>query len=1325
MDALQQVGNLLKKDTVVWPYQKMDINEFWRRYFPESATSKEIEKYKGLPPDKLLKSVENKLRTIDAILKPLEDNMKALEFQQRLLTYLSIYAPNKLKECQKTLSNSPREIRESFTSEKNLELANKIGSFSQKAVAELMALWLNMRYYGALSGGLSPKFLLIAIKDEDTLKAKLAGIEETLNNIRPNVEGKHTEYSTWVLKKQRIDEERKAMTFGPESIQTLEVALDSVYLLSINGEISQEDALKVVDLAKIIIDEAIKVGEADKKTLISKEKREKLEKIITEIKNKPRLFFTIAQISKLLEKGEPLTEEHIATLYKVQNVVALLPPKTVDALQNEELKKNLQIIFEPLKFSQPDAGKKVPEKKDKGKKSKKKKGAEEPPSEEVKPQNYFEILEQIFDDTAKWYLNRIIEEEKSGLENLLDLFNGIPMGLGNHIALLITKKVVKLDIDGFKERLIGYLSKFGVYELYTQIGKLGRKEEAEIQVADEINIPPQADQRLAPMQKQIKFEFMKYMETAKLKGTPVFNILEINQIAPIKFVDLLLEKSQSTLINVINANVDHKLHQLMKLEPTEFEVKLKTLNLKLSSLMKSFSDLLEKLFAEELKEPKFRESEVLEKFNTGIEDVWLKSLIETKKIEPKVVEPTTDKVSALAAQLEGGIKRIMDGPRAGPPSAVGPPSAIKPPSGAAPPSARPGPPSAVGPPSTGAAPPSARPGPPSAVGLPSAGAPSSGVILLPGRPGPPSAVEPPGNADPSQVPNLGPGQGPGRSPGKGPGQGPGLGPGEGLGKGSGPGPGPGLGPGRGPGEGPGKGPGKGQGKGPGKGPGLGPGQGLGLGPGPGLGAGQGPGQGPGLGVGQGPGQGPGLGPGQGPGQGAGQGPGLGPGQGPGQGAGQGPGLGSGQGPGQGPSTLGKVYVITKNIAPPKAKKRRVKSKKQTIDSATEGEIESVEEDISEGAVASEFESERGVRATSAKVMKKLEKIISSEMVSVPLDQSKGRSSPQEIMPEELEESPKVLTKPGKIITSEMVPVPLDQSKGRLSPQEITPEKLEKRPKVLTKPGKVISSEVVSVPLNQSEGSGQTPSLAVPGFVKTGKPTGASIAVKAVKLKETIEEVMHMVESSMAEIDQLSPEVLKNALQLVYRLRELEKMDTRTIDPSEIRKLTDLAEALKTNKNMIVVQKEKLKKLETKLSEKALIALDTRLELIAKIFDEFIKDLELAISQLSEKGEKLIEFFGKKGGKEFRDRQRIRKEGKLLASNVSILAKIGELAPKEFEKAKQLFIAFQKARTTSKGALIKQYSQEFVDLIKIDRDEFLKFTRDPNLLASLQHLFKIV
>ena len=1185
LDELQQVGNLLKKDTVIWPYQKMDINEFWRKYFPESATTKEIEKYKKLAPEKLLKSIENKLRTIDAILKPLEDNMKALEFQHRLLSYLGIYAPNKLKECQKVLKNTPREIRESFTSEKNLDLAIKQG-LTQKSVAELMALWLNMRYYGALSGGLSPKFLITTIKDEETLKTKLGNIDETLNNIRPNVEGKHADYSTWVLKKQRIDDERKIMTFGPESIQTLEVVLNSVYHLSINGEISQEDALEVVNLAKQIIDEAIAVGETEKKTLVSKEKREKLEKIITEIKEKPRLFFTIAQISKLLEKGESLTEEHIATLDKIKNVVDLLPATTIEAIQNEELQKNLQIIFEPLKFKQLESEEKVPEKKEKGKKGKKKKATEEIQPQVATSENYFDILKQIFDDTAKWCLNRIVEEKKTGLENLLELFNGIPLGLGNHIALLITKKAVKLNVDSFKECLIGYLSKFGVYELYTQIGKLGRKVEAEIQVADEINIPPQADQRLAPLQKQIKFEFMKYMETAKLKGTPLFNILELHQVAPIKFVDLMLEKSQFTLINIINSNAEHKLHQLMNLDPAEYDVKLKTLNLKLSAFIKSTSDLLEKLIAEELKEPSFRESEALAKFNSGVEDVWLKSLIEVKKIEPKEVEITTDKVSALAAQLEGGIKKTMtEGPRAGPPSAVpgapvaappsarpGPPSAVTASQVAAPPSARPGPPS-VATASPGAAPPSARAGPPSVI--PSATADAGSF--------PPDSTKPSGGSMEHRAPGSPPFQRGAAQTGTISAEGAEV---------------------------------------------------TGTGP-PSTG---------GFKHGT---------PSQVPSQ-------------------------------ETPSIPGKVFIITKEIIPPKAEYEEDELKESEGGSETQRELQAKEIKVS-GKKRKGGSTKRKVKG-----IKESEKVISDEVVSVQLDENEKGTGPQPIMLDILEgiESSRLSSEP-------TISAGTPQVSKRAKLREPSPE--------------------ITGAMSKAE---------VPEFVKTQKSAGVSVAVKTIKLKETIEDVMGMIESSMAEIDQLSPEILRNALQLVYRLRELEKMDVTAIDPGEVRKLADLAEALRTNKTMIVLQKEKLKKLETKLSETAISALDSKLELIAKIFDEFIEDLEIAIVQLTDKGEKLIQFFQKKGGKEFRERQKIRKEGKTLAKHVDILARVGQLSPKEFEKAKAAFIAFQKARVENRNALVKQYSKEIVDLIGIDRDEFLKSTRDSQLIASLQHLFKL-
>ena len=94
-DALYQVGMLLKKDSVVWPYQKMSINEFLRKYFPDAQSTQTIEKkFKQLSPEKLLRVIDNKLRSIDAILGPLENRMKALDFQYQLLAYFAIYSPS-------------------------------------------------------------------------------------------------------------------------------------------------------------------------------------------------------------------------------------------------------------------------------------------------------------------------------------------------------------------------------------------------------------------------------------------------------------------------------------------------------------------------------------------------------------------------------------------------------------------------------------------------------------------------------------------------------------------------------------------------------------------------------------------------------------------------------------------------------------------------------------------------------------------------------------------------------------------------------------------------------------------------------------------------------------------------------------------------------------------------------------------------------------------------------------------------------------------------------------------------------------------------------
>jgi len=1042
--VLDQVRGILQKDTAIWPYQQMDIHEFMRKFFPDASSAKDVEKYKNLNPPKLIQAIENKLRTIDAILKPLEDRLKALEFQHRLLSYFAIYSPKKLKDCQKILNKTPRGIREGFTSEKNLELASNKG-FSQKAVAEIMTLWLNMRYYGALSCGLSPKFLLRSVKDVASLRTKLQTIEATIQNIQPKVEDKHNEYSIWVFKKQRIDEERKLMTFGPENVQTLETVLQSIHRLSLAGEITQNEAMDLVNKAKYIIEEAIKLGAIEKKTLISKEKQEKLTKIIQELYEKPKLFFIIAQITNFIQNGRTLTKDHLDALQKIDTVINMLPETTAEVLENETLVENLRIIFEPLKLSKIEHPKPPKRLKKKRKRAAKKSG--------VKKTEEIELLKEIFDQTAKWVLTRIIAEKKAGLENLIKIFRGIPIGLGTHIAHLVMNKTVKIKIDSLKDCLISYLGNSGVYELYTQLGK-AYQQEAEIEVADEIAIPPQADQRLAPIQKQLKFEFMKYMETAKIGKTPLFNILETQQIPPIKFVDLLLEESQQILVNIINYNADHKLHELMELKPDEFEVRLKTLNMKLSSFMKDVSTVFERIISKELQKKKFHQQHVFKTFGENIKEIWIKNLIRVKKIEPKEEpEIATSKVSALAAKLEGGIKKqIPKGIYQGPPRATPPSTSPRPaPSRAAPPSTSP-------------------------------------------HPAPPNAKRP------------------------------------------------------------------------------------------------------------------------------------------------------------------TSHPPSAHLAPTLSTTRRDHPSITTVSSP-----ESSQADNSS------------------------EKEISSEIISVDFE-----DAPDTFMPQ-------------------LIDLNASKSIDEIKIQENSSSRL--------------GTDKTNEPISNTalEDVSEYP---LPDFAKAKQAPHVNIATKTTQLKETIEEAMKLVEASMVEMDILSPESLKNALQLVYQLHVVEKTDIATIDPSKIREITDLAESLKRSKETIILQKTKLKHLETKLNDHALSALDAKLELIAKIYDEFIQDLEFAIAQLSGKGEKLIQHFGKKGGKDYRVRRKIKKEGQVLAQHVDLLKKFGELTRKQFKEVKTIYIAFQKAREEHKNQLIKKYSQTISEIVGIDRKAFLTLTRDPKLKNSLNQFFKI-
>ncbi len=637
---LNEVQTLLHKDVVVWPYQKLDLKKFTHKFFPH-LTTQEAEKYFRYKPQQFMSTIENKLKGIDTILRPRETHCNALEFQLRLFDFFSIYSPKKLKACQKILTKTPRGIREAFFSEKTLKLATK-KEFNQKQISELLAHWLNMRYYGAMSMGLSPLFLSEQLNSPDKLEEKKKGIEKAIAQLKPEIENKWVEYDRTVFVKERLDEERKMMTFGPESIKRIKTSLELTYTYSVTGEITKEESLEITHLVKEIVNEAVILGKKEGKTLISEENNKEINELMEKIIEKPRLFFTIARTTNFTKKGIKLNEEQETTLQKIIRLGKLLPDNTEEALKHEEIKKSFGIIFEPLENLLHVEDLDIESKKN-GKKR------------EKTDESGLELLKDAIEGIATWILKRIIDEEKKGMLNILELFNGIPPILGSDIVKLIRSKKVKIDKEKFKEYLIEHLSSNGVYEIYSELSGGEADKTKEIEVASEIIIPPQPDQRLAPILKQIKFEFMKFLEnhtisTKNKKNQPLFDVLEIHKIIPNNVVEVLLEITQDMLISIINLNASNSLHELIKVDKNEYEVRLKTVSLKLKSLINRFTDSLNDI-VKKLEVYKLSENVLLSEFKGKIKDIWIDELTKKKKIEIKETDISTSAVSSIAAKL--------------------------------------------------------------------------------------------------------------------------------------------------------------------------------------------------------------------------------------------------------------------------------------------------------------------------------------------------------------------------------------------------------------------------------------------------------------------------------------------------------------------------------------------------------------------------------------------------------------------------------------------------------------------------------------------------
>jgi len=229
--------------------------------------------------------------------------------------------------------------------------------------------------------------------------------------------------------------------------------------------------------------------------------------------------------------------------------------------------------------------------------------------------------------------------------------------------------------------------------------------------------------------------------------------------------------------------------------------------------------------------------------------------------------------------------------------------------------------------------------------------------------------------------------------------------------------------------------------------------------------------------------------------------------------------------------------------------------------------------------------------------------------------------------------------------------------------------------------------------------------------------------KVETIKKAIAEVESLLEEYTEDIDKFSPKEIKSAFKLLSRIH---KINIENVTPHEVREVISLAEELKIKRDIISAQLDHLKAIdiEEKLSEASLKALESKLELIVRYFDDNIEEITTFIRELGEKTSFYIKEYYRKAGKSYWTRIKINKARVDLKQNVQFLVKLGNLDDKSIKKAKQLYMDIKKSRRQKKRQLTGKIAQKFADLIGIEKKVVLNLTRQRELRPSIEEIFEI-
>ena len=222
-----------------------------------------------------------------------------------------------------------------------------------------------------------------------------------------------------------------------------------------------------------------------------------------------------------------------------------------------------------------------------------------------------------------------------------------------------------------------------------------------------------------------------------------------------------------------------------------------------------------------------------------------------------------------------------------------------------------------------------------------------------------------------------------------------------------------------------------------------------------------------------------------------------------------------------------------------------------------------------------------------------------------------------------------------------------------------------------------------------------------------------------QLKKMISEVETLIEDYIKDVDKFGADEVKDVLKLAWDLKQI---DLYNLTPENIKAIVDIANDLKFKKETIIIQKLKLQQYRDQITPESLERLNTQIDQISDNLENFLEELLDIIQKLTKRSEMVIKSHKKKGGVEFIFQKQFAKLRTTLKQQVSLFTEIEHLPPEKFQQIKEVYIHLDKMRKLRKNREVGKAVDKMAEILGIDRNLILTYTRDPKVKEDFNRLF---